>query len=564
MAQFTESLKTFFEPLSTAQKVLFGTLSVIVLSVMISVFVWATKPDYTLLFGSLTSGSAQSIIEELRTQSISYELRDNGKSIYVPRSKVYDLRIQFASEGMTDTNYKGYELFDSNTLGMTDFMQRVNLKRALEGELARTINNLSQVEFSRVHLVLPERSPFNEGSVEASSSVILNIKPSQRLSNSQIEGISALVAGSVEELMVENVTILDQKGNKISQNDMMAGDMATSNAQLKLQRETELYLREKGQTMLDRVLGAGNSILRVSTDHDFERISRNSQLIDPESRIVISEEQRTETNNNIKREPVPYDENDPPDLRGQSIDLGGGNSESQVKIRNYEVNTTQQSYEKPVGVVTRMSVSVLLDYKSDVLVGAEGQDSVVYTPYTNAEIRDIENVVRSALGIQIGRGDEVSITQIRFQDDFANEFMNQQVYYQEQIQMNEWLRWGLILLGLMAALGLLYGIVRRVNPNAPPLFFDMKKEIDQSQKQQKALPGQGSEDDTISEEEAELDYLDDDLDMYQRKLSPEAQRRLKMKSKMYDEVKNFAEFKSEDAANMVRSLLMQGKNSEGK
>jgi flagellar M-ring protein FliF len=314
--------------------------------------------------------------------------------------------------------------------------------------------------------------------------------------------------------------------------------------------------------MLDRVLGAGNSILRVSTDHDFERISRNSQLIDPESRIVISEEQRTETNNNIKREPVPYDENDPPDLRGQSIDLGGGNSESQVKIRNYEVNTTQQSYEKPVGVVTRMSVSVLLDYKRNVMAGAEGQDSVVYTPYANAEIRDIENVVRSALGIQIGRGDEVSITQIRFQDDFANEFMNQQVYYQEQIQMNEWLRWGLILLGLMAALGLLYGIVRRVNPNAPPLFFDMKKEIDQSQQQQKALPGQGSEDETISEEEAELDYLDDDLDVYQRKLSPEAQRRLKMKSKMYDEVKNFAEFKSEDAANMVRSLLMQNKNSE--
>mgnify|MGYP001048102205 CR=1 FL=1 len=566
MARFSDILNNFFRPLNMAQRVLFGFMSVVILAGVTSVFLWATQPDYTLLFGNLEPSSANNIVEELRKKSVSYKLTDGGTSIMVPRDEVYELRLQFAGQGARAADYRGYELFDSNTLGMTDFMQRVNLKRALEGELSRTISSMDQVETARVHLVLPERSPFTESSIHASASIILNMNPSTRLTPAQIEGISALVAHSVEELTVENVTILDQRGNKISNNEASGSDIGLSNGQLKVKQQAEVYLTQKGQSMLDRVLGTGNSIVRVSTEHDFEKLTRDSELIDPESRVVISEESRQEAMSDIKKEPLPIDVNDPPALRGQSIDKSSNSQESAIKLRNYEVSTTREKYEKPVGTINRITVSVLLNHKSNRLKTTDGRDSVVYFPYTQAELRDIGGVVKNALGINPNRGDDVNITQIRFEDQLEVDMQNQTQYLQEQVKLNQWIKWGLILLGLGLALVVLYAIVKRINPDTPPLFFDMKPEIKGDQVgDQKTLPknqqNQGSEnDDAEPNYDEEADFINlETTDVYQRKLSPEAQRRLKMKSKMFDEIKNFAEFKPDEAANLVRSFMVKQK-----
>lgn len=561
MSQFSESLSRFFQPLSMAQRVLFGVISVIIIGGIITVFMWSTRPDYSLLFGNLAPQSAQAIVEELSKKSVPYTLIDNGTGIMVPRDKVYDLRLEFAQQGARGADYRGYELFDNNTLGMTDFMQRVNLKRALEGELARTISSMEQVELARVHLVLPERSPFTESSVQASASIILNMNPSSRLTSAQIEGISSLVAGSVEELSIENVTILDQRGNKISNNESLGSDIGLSNAQLKVKQQAENYLVTKGQSMLDRVLGSGNSIVRVSTEHDFEKLSRESELIDPESRIVISEESRTEFMSDIQKDPLPLDFNAPPDLRNITVEKSSNSQDATTRVRNYEVSTHRERYEKPVGTINRMSISVLVNHKSQKFKATDGRDSIVYTPFSQAELRDISSVISNALGVNTNRGDQIGITQIKFEDQLSQDLQNQTLILQEQIQLEQWIKWGFILLGLVVALVILYAIVRKVNPNTPPLFFDLKPEIPKGEgADRKSLPKNQKGEESDNDDENEFEFVNLEAgDVYQRKLSPEAQRRLKMKSKMFDEIKNFAEFKPDEAANLVRSFMVKEK-----
>jgi flagellar M-ring protein FliF len=565
MDRFLEQLKAFFGPLNNAQRLLFGLLTVVVIGLLSGLFYWASRPDYALLFGSLDPQNAQEIVTELKDQGVDYQLEQNGSAIMVPRSKVYDLRLQYASKGMQSSDYKGYELFDSSTLGMTDFMQRVNMKRALEGELSRTISALNQVEFARVHLVMPERSPFEESNVEASASVILNVQPGQKLSNPQIDGISSLVAGSVEKLDKQNVTIIDQKGNKISNNESMDSAIAASNAQMKHRQEVESYLMNKAQTMLDRVLGAGNAIVRVSTEHDFEKLKRESRLIDPDSRIIISEEKQTQSANNTQGQPIEYDDYTPPAMRGQTVTTNTDNQQSTNYTRNYEVNTTQQTYEKPIGTIKRMTASVLLNYKRNRLEGSNGQDSVVFERYSNQELNEIRDVISAAIGLDLGRGDQLSINQVRFDNSVEEYMQDQQQVYLEQQQYNELIRWGIIILAVLGSMAIIYAIMRRMFPSMSPPFF-MQKEVEggsqEEEGKRKQFPKQreseeGEEDTEFVNDEAYDTELEKVTDMYRRKLSPEAQRRLKMKSKMFEEIKNFAEFKSDEAASLIRGMMVK-------
>jgi len=561
MESFLESTRKFFEPLSTPQKFLFGLLATIIIGSMAALLLWAARPDYALLFGSLNSQSAQTIVEELKDDGIDYKLENNGTSILVPQNQVHELRLKYASSGNVGQNFTGYELFDSSTLGMTEFMQRVNMKRALEGELSRTITALSQVEFARVHLVLPERSPFQESDVEATASVIVNMKPNQKLKQQQIEGISSLVSGSVQQLSGENVTILDQNGNRLSNNELMSEQFAGSSAQMKVQKNVENYLMNKAQTMLDRVLGTGNSIVRVSTKHDFEQIERESRIIDPDSRIIISEEKKTDRSSTTNGQPIEFDEFTPPALRGETITTSTQTEETDTKVRNYEVNTATETYKKPVGELTQLSASVLLNHQKKILEDVNGRDSVVYTPYSQQQLAEIRDIVASAIGYSPQRGDQLTVSQFRFDDTRQDLFREQQVNYQEQIQYNQYLRWGIILLAVLASIMLFYAVMRRMFPDAvPPLF--MQREIEGGKEgekkslsaaKKKALEDAG---DMAEGEELETE-LDEKTDMYRSKLSPEAKRRLKMKSKMFSEIKNFSEFKPDEAASLARSMMVK-------
>lgn len=558
MSAFSDFFSRFFSPLNTAQKVLFGLFAVGIILIFSLLFYWALRPDYALLFGNLGSASAQEIVEDLDSEGVSYRLEDGGSSIFVPRNRVHDLRLQYASQGAASSDHSGYELFDESTLGMTDFMQRVNKKRAIEGELGRTISNLSQVENARVHLVLPERNPFESQQVEATASVILSLDRGRELRPSQVEGIASLVSGSVEHLEKTAVTILDQEGNELS-DVIHDGDFASASNQMSIQKEMESYLTEKGQSMLDRVLGPGQAILRVATDHDFEVLRRQSENIDPNTRIVISEERRTDYTSDTRSQPLEVNEFTAPGMLNETITTGESADESTVTLRNYDVSTSFEEYEKPVGALDRISASILLNYRQETEVTEEGEQVVSYEPYTDQEVEEIREILVSALGIQMERGDRLTINQIQFHD--TQDQLYQQVQYEEPFPYNELLRWLLIFAAIGIAGALLYGMlrpaVRSADGSDQSYLFKIRPEVSGTEQGQKELPR-----DESSQHEGEQQGEDQSGDLYKNKLTPEAQKRLEAKSKMFEEIKHFAEYQTEETANLVRSMMAQNNKGE--
>ncbi len=576
MERILNSVNTFFSPLSSAQKILFGLFTIAILISLGVVFYWALQPSYTILFGSLSPESANTIVEELNSSGVDYQLKDNGKSIYVPQDQVYDLRLRFAAEGVSDSKYQGYELFDQNTLGMTDFMQRINKKRALEGELARTINSIQQVESSRIHIVLPERSPFQQTSVEPSASVILELKSGGSLSQEQIEGIGALIAGSVEGLTPDKVVILDQKGKKISDNTAEDSDFAITNSQMKIRKDTEAYLTNKGQSMLDMVLGPGNSILRVSTQHDFDRLIRESDMIDPESRIVISEEKRTTTNADRTQEPIttynPFDQlaqnQQPEPPQTQTITTQSRDDESSIQVKNYETNRTREQYEKTIGMVTRISASILLDHKQVVEVNENGETVTRQEPFTPEEIQEIKDVVIPALGIQETRGDQIQVTQFPFQEPYLDEPVDEN-FFQEPISIMKIIRWTLISLVMITISVLIYRVTKNFTPQYDPLLatkseFDYQNnELSGSDKAAQALLS-GDENFTKSldgNEQGDEHALPQgegtpalEGDIYSAKMTNEA-RMLTDSNEIAEALKDYVEVNASEAAKVVRSMM---------
>ncbi len=536
MARFVESFKTFFRPLTAAQKALFVLFTVGILSLTSLLFYWALQPSYTVLFGSLSPDSAQSIVEELESMGVSYELKDNGRSIMVPRERVYNLRLQFAAEGSTGSDYQGYELFDQNTLGMTDFMQRINKKRALEGELARTVNSLSQVESSRIHIVMPERSPFQETTVDPSASVIMNMKQGQSLGKDQIQGIGELISGSVEGLNTENVVILDQDGNRISENVLMNEEAVAGSTHMRMRQNTETYLINKGQTMLDRVLGPGNSILRVSTEHNFDKITRESENIDPDSRIVISEEKRTSANTNQTQEPTVQVQEEG---QNQAIMTNEMQDESSVQVRNYEVSNTRETLEKTVGEITHISASILLNHNVETTTNEDGEKVTNVQPYTEEEIEEIKNVMEGALGIQVERGDELTIEQIRFKEHFSDPANNQE-FFQEPYSIFELIRWGIVAIVIIAVSIMVYRMTNNFTAQTDPLLQKNKAEDELEEGEE----GRYLEGETEETEE----------DIYTEKLSDEA-KQLTDASEASEDIKNFVENNTAEAASYVRSMM---------
>lgn len=542
MNKYLDSFQEFFGPLSNAQRVMFIGLMVVIITIVGSIFYWSQKTDYSLLFGGLQSEAAQEIVAELNGQGISYELGEGG-TIYVPDDQVYELRMQLAAlGGGAAKDVKGYELFDTNSLGMTDFMQQVNNKRALEGELARSINSLDQVEFSRIHLVLPERSPFEEASVEASASVILNIKRGNKLTKEQIEGISSLIAGSVESLEATNVTVLDQAGNRLSDEIDLESEFGFGSTQMQLRQKTEAYLTERGQTMLDRVLGAGNSILRVSVMHNFDRLVRESDLIDPDSRTVISEERREQTDANEASEPQPIDQRLPPEQRGAPIVVSSNENTSSSETRNYEVNRTREVFEKTQGELENVTASVLLNYKKVNQEGPDGEQVVSYQPYPNEEVEELKEVVMLALGMRQERGDQLSIKQIEFFDKEqiggGNYFTNQPTSY------NDILRWSLIGLTFIAVVLLLNNIRKKMGDENLKTVSNFKadEQLEGTAEQNALEESKGGEALEGGEERPELE-------------EKQGQKTLASQNISREEIVNFVELKPAEAAQVVRALM---------
>ncbi len=375
--------------------------------------------DYSLLFANLPSRDASSVIEWLKDRKIPYRLEDAGRDIMIPADKVYEARIELAGSGLSEGGV-GFEIFDKQSFGMTDFAQKVNYRRALQGELMRTITSLAPVEAARIHLALPEKRLFREQQQAATASIIVKLTSGRSLKESQIQGIVHLVAGSVEGLDAENVTVVDSSGKVLSRNDAdeLAGPMTPG--MLNYQQAMERRLETRAQSLLDRALGAGNSMVRVNAEVDFDQRERVEEALNPDGAVVVSEQTSSESGSSERTSGVPGVVSN---LQGNAVTTTASTpSRRSEETVNYELSKVVSKTVQSVGTLKTLSVSVLVADR--VTPGGEGAEPTS-TPRSAEEIQEIEQMVRSALGISDGRGDLVSVVSMPFESGFTDEPMPQ-------------------------------------------------------------------------------------------------------------------------------------------
>jgi len=389
-----------------------AVVSVILFSLII---VQSQVADYSLLFANLPSRDAASVIDWLKGHKIPYRLEDSGRDIMIPADKVYEARIELAGSGLSEGGV-GFEIFDKQSFGMTDFAQKVNYRRALQGELMRTITSLAPVESARIHLALPEKRLFREQQQQATASVIVKLSSGRSLKESQLQGIIHLVAGSVEGLDSENVTVVDSSGKVLSKmnSDEMAGPMTPG--MLNYQQTMERRLEIRAQSLLDRALGAGNSLVRVNAEVDFDQREKVEESLDPKGSVVVSEQTSTEEGGTQASIGVPgvvsnLQENAPAAIPATP-------STRSDETVNYELSKIVSKTVQSVGTLKALSVSVLVADR--VTPGAEGAEPTS-TPRSSEEITEIEQMVRSALGINNTRGDLISVVSMPFENGFIDE-----------------------------------------------------------------------------------------------------------------------------------------------
>ena len=289
--------QTFFGKLNTVQRILLvGIPSVVIIGLVVLLMTSAKKP-MELLYNNLEQREAAKIVEYLKAQQIDYELQDNGTTIAVDKEKVLDTRVMLAAEGIPESGTIGYELFDKTNLGMSEFVQKLNFRRALEGELSKTISSIDEVRKARVHLVIPENALFEKDQKKPTASVTIHQKQGKNLSQKTIVGIQTLIAKSIEGMLPEDVSVIDHKGKLLSESPIDNNSVAgLTSQQLDQQKKVEDYLTNKVQTLLDGVIGADNSNVRVNTEIDFTRIEQTKTDYDPDRQVVRSEQQIAESN----------------------------------------------------------------------------------------------------------------------------------------------------------------------------------------------------------------------------------------------------------------------------
>ncbi|MEJ2642734.1 MAG: flagellar basal-body MS-ring/collar protein FliF [Desulfosarcinaceae bacterium] len=351
-----------------------------------------------------------------------YRLSANGSTIMVPRDKIYTTRIDLATKGLPNGGGIGFELFDNLKLGMTEFAQTVNYQRALQGELVRTINGLSEVESSRVHLVMPEKSLFIEDESPASASVILKLKGGRFLTKDQVQGIVNLVSSSVSQLPPEKVTVVDSDGKLLAGHED-PNDMGNiSNDQLEFQTRVERGLESRVTSMLENVLGKDKAIVRVAADLDFIRQEKTEELYLPENQVVRSKQNYNEASNRATGGPAGIPGLAANVTQGQTGTAQKATSDGFRKTdstTNYEIGKVTSHQILPTGKLKRLSVAVVVDGSYEAAPAeAEGEaPKVTYVPRTDEEMAKLRNIIMRAVNFDADRGDQVEVVNISFAAD---------------------------------------------------------------------------------------------------------------------------------------------------
>lgn len=404
-----ERIRDFWSGISFTQRMFIGGLSVLLTATFIVMLIWLSRPEFSLLYSNLTAEDANRVLKNLDTQNVPYKLEQNGTAILVPSDKVHGLRINMAGEKLLTGQGVGFEIFDENQIGRTDFVQKLTYRRALEGELARTIGEFPGVESARVHLVIPNRSLFLEEQQKASASVLLKLSGSKKLEPKDMDALVNLVTMAVEGLDKSRISIADTNGKVLYQPDGEGSLNGLTRTQFDHKMLTEQSLERRIEELLMPVVGAGKVMARVNANLDFSQKTIRRELFDPDKTVVRSE-MRSESSTQ-GRAAIEGGVPDP-NFRGDgpSGTMSDQNATQENRTTNFEINKEEQNIVSNVGVVDRLTVAVIVDgtYTTD----AEGNQ--VFTPRSDEEMRQIRMLVSNAVGFDSVRGDTIEVSSMPF------------------------------------------------------------------------------------------------------------------------------------------------------
>lgn len=391
-----------------------AAIIIFLISFFVYVAVQMGSSEYAVLYSDLELEDAKQIVSKLETANIKYKLAKNGTEILVPMEDVNKLRVETADISLSSLGGNvGYEVFDNtDALGSTNFIQNVNLLRALEGELARTISSVDNIRSARVHLVMPKREIFSREEQVPTASIVVKTKEGH-LSPQSIQSIQKLVATAVPKLDIKNISIIDSNGNLLTEFSEEQNEVIKKSTNETIRLELEREITQKVQMLLERSLGPGKAQAQVNVEMDFDEVVTNEEIYDPNSQVVRSQASMSEegTNGQSVSQPVTVSQNIPNgDSSFESANRGYDSMSKTEETINYEISKVVRNKIKNTGVIRRITAAASIDgnYSYD------DDGNLVYHPRSEAEMERIAALVKSAVGYDANRGDLVEVENIRF------------------------------------------------------------------------------------------------------------------------------------------------------
>jgi flagellar M-ring protein FliF len=402
---------------------------------LVGIGLWSSRVDYSLLYGRLDDSEASKVVAVLDELKVPY--RTTGGQIHVPADKVHMLRMKLIERGLPRGEGVGYELFDKSNFGISDFLQRANYVRAIQTELARSIVLMEGVESARVFVVIPENRLLLEAQKKPTASVLVRTRTSGPLPTGTVNSIRFLVANAVEGLQATQVAVMDSRGNTLvaeNEGDVLGGLSAN---QLNVRRQYEQYLAKNAETLLEKVLGPGQAVVRVAAEISFDSGHKEDERYDPEGQVTLKEESKDRKNDSATLQPGGGVAGVAPNSGGETNAAAGpGNSSKMAEkttTRTYGVNRTTTTVVQPPGTLKRLSAAVFVNSRLE----GDGKDRKA-VPRSAEELEKLKRIVQSTVGIQLdaagGRKDEITLEEMPFNEQYALD-LSRQMQKEETRQM---------------------------------------------------------------------------------------------------------------------------------
>jgi flagellar M-ring protein FliF len=493
--------------LDRAQRMRLGVGAALLVAVAIAAIVLGRQPDYRVLFANLNDKDGGAIVAQLSQMNVPYKHADGGGAILIPADRVHDVRLRLATQGLPKGSVAGFELMESSKFGMTQFQERLNFQRGLEGELTRSIQALSSVQGARVHLALPNQNGFFREQQKPSASVLVSLHPGRVLDRAQLAGIVHLVASSVPELAPSAVSVLDDTGKLLSQSPDTASGSGVDAQQLLYVQQIEQQYARRIMDILEPVVGRNNVKAQVSAEVDFSQTESTSEQHRPNLAADASaiRSQQVVESNGPQGNPLPTGvpgaaSNQPPapsaaPINGANPPLAAANGQQQgalgaggrrESVINYEVDKTVRVTRGGSGAVKRQSAAVVVNYQS-----SEDKGKTVAKALTPAQLEQMTALVRETIGFNKDRGDSVNLMNTPFQVDVAP--VNDVPLWKqpEMVDLAKTFAWpvGAVLFAALVLLGLVRPALKgAARPRAIPMAGGTLDALEAEQPERPALP----------------------------------------------------------------------------